>query len=167
MTKWNGLPTASSAVALLVLARFLESPASAATAVASPGCSALAAKYAKVAGRNPWHANSHGAGNLPGRISRVASRVPAACLYAVIVKFAGKRWAGRADGRWPSRAVGGAHEIDFTGFSVNHVFDAGNRIRVRVATRDFLFFYVTSSQPTIKIYRTAANPSHIVLPIVP
>ena len=62
---------------------------------------------------------------------------------------------------------GGTHEIDFSGFGVNHVFDAGNRIRVRVASRDFPFFYVTSSQPTIKIYRTAAHPSHIVLPVVP
>jgi putative CocE/NonD family hydrolase len=64
-------------------------------------------------------------------------------------------------------SFGGAHEIDFGGFSVNHVFDAGNRIRVRVASRDFPYFYVSSSQPTIKIYRTAAHPSHVVLPVVP
>jgi predicted acyl esterase len=62
---------------------------------------------------------------------------------------------------------GGTHEIAFTGFGVNHVFDAGNRLRVRVASRDFPFFYVTSSQPTIKIFRTTAHPSHVVLPVVP
>jgi predicted acyl esterase len=62
---------------------------------------------------------------------------------------------------------GTAHEITFGGFSMNHVFNVGNRIQVRVASRDFPFFYVTSSQPTIKIYRTAAHPSHVVLPVVP
>jgi predicted acyl esterase len=66
-----------------------------------------------------------------------------------------------------SASFGGAHEIDFTGFGVNHLFDAGNQIRVRVASRDFPFFILSSSQPTIKIYRTAAHPSHVVLPVVP
>ena len=60
-----------------------------------------------------------------------------------------------------------AHEIDFTGFSANRVFETGNEIRVRVASRDFPFFYPSTSQPTIKIYRSGANSSHVVLPIVP
>jgi predicted acyl esterase len=62
---------------------------------------------------------------------------------------------------------GGTHEIDFNGFGMNHVFDAGNKIQVRVASRDFPFFYLTTSQPTIKIYRKAPNGSSVVLPVVP
>jgi putative CocE/NonD family hydrolase len=62
---------------------------------------------------------------------------------------------------------GGTHEIDFNGFGMNHIFNAGNKIQVRVASRDFPFFYLTASQPTIKIYRNATGPSHVVLPVVP
>jgi predicted acyl esterase len=60
-----------------------------------------------------------------------------------------------------------AHEIDFNGFSVNRVFDAGNSIRVRVASRDFPYFIPNTSQGTLKIYRNSAGPSHVVLPVVP
>jgi putative CocE/NonD family hydrolase len=66
-----------------------------------------------------------------------------------------------------TNSFGGTHEIDFNGFGMNHVFDAGNEIRVRVASRDFPFFYLRSSQPTIKIFRNASGPSHVVLPVVP
>ena len=60
-----------------------------------------------------------------------------------------------------------AHALNFTGFSANHIFDVGNEIRVRVSSRDFPFFYTTASQPTIKIYRSGLNSSHITLPVVP
>lgn len=60
-----------------------------------------------------------------------------------------------------------AHAINFTGFSANRVFQAGNAIRVRVASRDFPYFYPSTTQPTIKIYRKGATSSHVVLPVVP
>jgi ABC-2 type transport system ATP-binding protein len=62
---------------------------------------------------------------------------------------------------------GGTHEIDFTGFGVNHVFQAGSKVRVRVASRDFPFFLPRTNQPTIKIYRNVDGPSHVILPVAP
>ena len=60
-----------------------------------------------------------------------------------------------------------AHEIDFSPFSINHTFKAGNEISVRVASRDFPFFLPNLSEPTIQIYRDSAHPSNVTLPIVP
>ena len=60
-----------------------------------------------------------------------------------------------------------AHEIDFSPFAINHTFKAGNRIRIRVASRDFPFFLPNLSQPKIFIYRDAAHPSNVTLPVVP
>jgi hypothetical protein len=60
-----------------------------------------------------------------------------------------------------------AHEIDFSPFAINHTFKAGNRISVRVASRDFPFFLPNLSQPKIFIYRDAGNPSNVTLPVVP
>jgi len=62
---------------------------------------------------------------------------------------------------------GATHEIDFKGFSVNHLFQAGSQVRVRVASRDFPFFLPRSNQPTIKIYRNTDGPSHVILPVAP
>jgi putative CocE/NonD family hydrolase len=60
-----------------------------------------------------------------------------------------------------------AHEIDFSPFAINHTFKAGNRIGVRVASRDFPFFLPNLSQPKVFIYRDAAHPSNVTLPVVP
>jgi ABC-2 type transport system ATP-binding protein len=60
-----------------------------------------------------------------------------------------------------------AHEIDFTGFGINRLFQAGNQINVRIASRDFPFFYLRADQPTIKVYRDTKHPSDISLPVVP
>jgi predicted acyl esterase len=59
------------------------------------------------------------------------------------------------------------HEIDFSGFGVNRVFNAGNSIGLRIASRDFPFFLANKNQPTIKFYRRPPNASNLTLPIVP
>jgi len=59
------------------------------------------------------------------------------------------------------------HEIDFSGFGANRIFNAGNSIGLRIASRDFPFFLVSANQPTIKFYRDPAHPSNITLPVVP
>lgn len=59
------------------------------------------------------------------------------------------------------------HKIDFSPFAINHVFNAGNKITVRVASRDFPFFLPNLSQPTVKIYRDSRHPSNVALPVVP
>jgi ABC-2 type transport system ATP-binding protein len=59
------------------------------------------------------------------------------------------------------------HKIDFSPFAINHVFNAGNKIRVQVASRDFPFFLPNLSQPTIRIYRDARHASSVALPVVP
>jgi ABC-2 type transport system ATP-binding protein len=59
------------------------------------------------------------------------------------------------------------HEIDFSPFSTNHLFKAGNKIRVQVSSRDFPFFLPNFSQPVIKIYRNANHPSNVAFPVVP
>lgn len=60
-----------------------------------------------------------------------------------------------------------AHQIDFSGEAMNHVFDAGNKIEVKVSTRDYPFFLPNPDEPTIKIYRNAEGPSRVDLPIAP
>jgi predicted acyl esterase len=60
-----------------------------------------------------------------------------------------------------------AHPITFSLFGVNHVFKAGSKIRLRVASRDFPFFLPNLEQGTLKIYHGRRNPSSLVLPIVP
>jgi ABC-2 type transport system ATP-binding protein len=59
------------------------------------------------------------------------------------------------------------HKIDFSPFAINHVFKAGNKIRVQVASRDFPFFLPNLSQPTVRIYRDARHASSVALPVVP
>jgi predicted acyl esterase len=59
------------------------------------------------------------------------------------------------------------HEIDFSAFGVNRVFEAGNRIGLRIASRDYPFFLVNANQPTIKFYRRSPTDSNMTLPIVP
>jgi predicted acyl esterase len=59
------------------------------------------------------------------------------------------------------------HEIDFAAFAINHVFKAGSRIRLHIASRDFPFFLPNRNQPNIKIYRDAQRPSSLTLPVVP
>ena len=59
------------------------------------------------------------------------------------------------------------HEIDFSPFGINHVFKAGNKIIVKVTSRDFPFFLPNFSQPKIRIYRDSQRPSNVALPVVP
>jgi putative CocE/NonD family hydrolase len=117
----------------------------------------------------PLTQNVHVVG-LPQFQLSVSATNSNAYYYAEIIEVSANRsehLVSRGAFKDHATNFGGTHEIGFSGFSMNHVFDAGNSIRVRVASRDFPFFYVTSSQPTIKIYRTAAHPSHVVLPVVP
>lgn len=59
------------------------------------------------------------------------------------------------------------HQIDFPLFATNHIFKAGNKIRLRIATRDFPFFIPNLDQDTLKIQHGKRNPSSVALPIVP
>jgi predicted acyl esterase len=59
------------------------------------------------------------------------------------------------------------HEIDFSPFAINHVFNTGNKIRIQVSSRDFPFFLPNFSQPPVKIYRDPSHPSNVALPVVP
>ena len=68
----------------------------------------------------------------------------------------------------PQADFGATHEIDFKGFGVNHLFQAGSSVRVRIASRDFPFFLPRSNQPTDQdLYRNTDGPSHVILPVVP
>lgn len=60
-----------------------------------------------------------------------------------------------------------SHAIDFSPFGINYSFQMGHRIRLRVAARDFPFFYPSPLQPTIKIFGNTGHPSNISLPVVP
>ena len=64
-------------------------------------------------------------------------------------------------------SFGPPHQIDFSGFSVNRVFNSGSRIGLRIASRDFPFFLSNVNQPTVKFWRDAARPTHVTLPVVP
>lgn len=59
------------------------------------------------------------------------------------------------------------HPISFPLFGVNHVFKAGSKIRLRVASRDFPFFLPNLDEGTFKISHGNRQPSSVTLPIVP
>jgi putative CocE/NonD family hydrolase len=59
------------------------------------------------------------------------------------------------------------HQISFSLFAVNHVFTAGSKIRLRIASRDFPFFLPNLDQGTFKISHGTRAPSSLTLPIVP
>jgi predicted acyl esterase len=50
---------------------------------------------------------------------------------------------------------------------MNRLFNAGNRIGLRIASRDFPFFLINPSQPTLRFYRASGRASHMTLPVVP
>lgn len=117
----------------------------------------------------PLSQNIHVVGQPQFRLS-VSATNSTAYYYAEVTEISAngsEHLVSRGAFKDHTANFGGAHEIDFSGLGMNHVFDAGNQIRVRVASRDFPYFYVTSSQPTIKIYRTSAHPSSVVLPVAP
>lgn len=60
-------------------------------------------------------------------------------------------------------------ELVFDLQPTSNVFDAGHRIRVTVAGADADNFHTPplAPPPTVSIYRDAAHPSHIILPVVP
>ena len=90
--------------------------------------------------------------------------------YAELIEVNAKgsqHLVSRAAFRDSTADFGATHEIDFKGFGVNHLFQAGSSVRVRIASRDFPFFLPRSNQPTIKIYRNTDGPSHVILPVVP
>ncbi len=59
------------------------------------------------------------------------------------------------------------HLIQFSPFAINHVFAAGSRIRLFLASRDYPFFLPNISQPTVLIYRDPTHPSALLLPVAP
>jgi predicted acyl esterase len=59
------------------------------------------------------------------------------------------------------------HQISFSLFGVNHVFKAGSKIRLRIASRDFPFFLPNLDEGTFKISHGKRLPSSLTLPIVP
>jgi predicted acyl esterase len=59
------------------------------------------------------------------------------------------------------------HAINFSGFGTNRVFDAGSSIGLRIATRDYPFFFAKANEPTLRIFRKTAYPSSVTLPVVP
>jgi predicted acyl esterase len=59
------------------------------------------------------------------------------------------------------------HPIDFSLFAVNHVFKMGNKIRLRIASRDFPFFLPNLDEGTFKILHGTHQPSSLTLPVVP
>jgi predicted acyl esterase len=59
------------------------------------------------------------------------------------------------------------HQIAFPLFGVNHVFKMGNKIMLRIASRDFPFFLPNLDQDDFKILHGNRNPSSLVLPVVP
>jgi predicted acyl esterase len=59
------------------------------------------------------------------------------------------------------------HQINFALFGVNHVFASGNKIRLRISSRDFPFFIPNLGQDTFKILHGSRNPSGLALPVVP
>ena len=60
-----------------------------------------------------------------------------------------------------------SHPISFSLFGVNHVFRAGSKIRLRVASRDFPFFLPNLNQGTVKVYHSTRYPSALTLPVMP
>jgi predicted acyl esterase len=59
------------------------------------------------------------------------------------------------------------HLIEFSPFAINHVFQAGNQIKLRIASRDYPFFLPNLDQPKAKIYFDDTQPSAVVLLVVP
>jgi predicted acyl esterase len=59
------------------------------------------------------------------------------------------------------------HAIEFSPFAVNHLFQAGHQIKLRIASRDYPFFLPNLDQPKAKIYFDAEHPSALVLPVAP
>ncbi|HEY4285268.1 MAG TPA: CocE/NonD family hydrolase [Chthoniobacterales bacterium] len=59
------------------------------------------------------------------------------------------------------------HQIDLSLFALNHVFKAGSKIGLRIASRDFPFFLPNLDQGTFKISHGKRNPSSLTLPFVP
>jgi predicted acyl esterase len=59
------------------------------------------------------------------------------------------------------------HLIQFSPFGINHVFAAGNMIKLLVASRDYPFFIPNLNQSTAMIYRDPTYPSNVELPIAP
>jgi predicted acyl esterase len=59
------------------------------------------------------------------------------------------------------------HLIQFSPFAVNHLFSAGSRIRLRIASRDYPFFLPNTRQSQARIYRDTAHPSALLLPVAP
>jgi predicted acyl esterase len=60
-----------------------------------------------------------------------------------------------------------AHQIGFPLFATNHVFKAGNKIQLRISSRDFPFFIPNLDQDTVRILHGNRNPSSLALPIFP
>ena len=59
------------------------------------------------------------------------------------------------------------HLIQFSPFAINHVFTAGSKIKLLIASRDYPFFLPNLKQPKVVIYRDATHPSALLLPIAP
>ncbi|MFL6514132.1 MAG: CocE/NonD family hydrolase [Chthoniobacterales bacterium] len=59
------------------------------------------------------------------------------------------------------------HPVSFSLFGVNHVFKAGSKIRLRIASRDFPFFLPNLDEGTFRISHGKNAPSSLTLPIVP
>jgi len=60
-----------------------------------------------------------------------------------------------------------AHVIGFSLFGTNHTFTTGNKIQLRISSRDFPFFLPNLDQENFKILHGSRNPSSLALPVVP
>jgi predicted acyl esterase len=59
------------------------------------------------------------------------------------------------------------HQISFSLFGANHTFHSGNKIQLRVSSRDFPYFLPNLDQDTFKVLHGTRNPSSVTLPVVP